>query len=136
MPNGNNDILPVTEGQIVLYRPNEDIQLEVKLDTEHETVWLNRQQMSQLFGRDVKTIGKHIANALREELNPTIARNATVPADDAKIVATQYPIIPTVAKFATLQREGTRNVARMVEYYSLDVILTGFTPDEVLSKLN
>ena len=35
---------------------------------EQETVWLNRNQMAELFGRDIKTIGKHINNALNEEL--------------------------------------------------------------------
>ena len=33
-----------------------------------ETVWLNGQQISELFGRDIKTVGKHINNALKEEL--------------------------------------------------------------------
>lgn len=42
------------------------IQLNVKL--ENDTVWLNRQQMAELFGRDYKTISKHINNALHEEL--------------------------------------------------------------------
>ena len=49
--------------EIVLYQPNEQMSLEVKL--ENETVWLNRQQLSILFDRDVKTIGKHINNALK-----------------------------------------------------------------------
>ena len=54
-------------------------QLDVKL--EGETVWLNRQQFAELFGRDVKTIGKHINKALKEELNDgisTVAQIATV----------------------------------------------------------
>ena len=55
------------QNQIILYSPNESISLEVRL--ENETVWLNRQQIAQLFGRDIKTIGKHINNALREELS-------------------------------------------------------------------
>ena len=63
-----------------------------------ETVWLNRQQLAKLFDRDIKTIGKHINNALNEELKN----------------------IQTVAKFATVQKEGTRNV----EYYNLDMILS------------
>ena len=46
------------ENEIVLYQPNDAIRLEVRL--EKETVWLNRNQMAVLFGRDVKTIGKHI----------------------------------------------------------------------------
>ena len=44
------------------------IELPVRLDPEREGVWLSRAQLSALFGRDVKTIGKHVANALREEL--------------------------------------------------------------------
>ncbi len=54
------------------------VKLEVNL--KDETVWLNRQQLSELFDRDVKTIGKHINNALKEELKdiPTVAKFATV----------------------------------------------------------
>jgi hypothetical protein len=69
---------------------------------EGETVWLNRHQLADLFGRDVKTIGKHINNALREELRS----------------------IPTVANFAIVQKEGTRMVERIVEYYNLDMIIS------------
>ena len=53
-------------GEVILYQPDNEIKLEVRL--EDETVWLNRQQLSALFNRDVKTIGKHINNALKEEL--------------------------------------------------------------------
>ena len=68
MANENNNIQATTDdSQIVLYQPNEDIRLEVKLG--QDTVWLNRQQMAQLFGRDIKTIGKHINNALRVKSN-------------------------------------------------------------------
>ena len=48
------------KNEIVVYQPNETIRLEERL--ENETVWLNRHQMARLFGRDVKTIGKHITN--------------------------------------------------------------------------
>ena len=96
--------------EIVLYQPNDQLSLEVKV--ENDTVWLNRNQMAMLFDRDVKTIGKHINNALHEELAPTVAKNAT-PYDN-----------PTVAKFAIVQQEGDRSVVRQVEYYSLDVILS------------
>lgn len=88
------------EGEIVLYQPNEVVKLEVRL--EDETVWLNRLQMAELFDRDVKTIGKHINNALKEELAS----------------------VTTVAKFATVQKEGDRTVIRQVEYYNLDMILS------------
>lgn len=66
----------------------DNITLEVRLI--HDTVWLTRQQMSTLFGRDVKTIGKHINNALREELSVSvIAKNATT-ASDGKIYNTEH----------------------------------------------
>ncbi|WP_195647298.1 virulence RhuM family protein [Bacteroides ovatus] len=88
------------QGEIILYQPDEMVKLEVRL--ENETVWLNRQQLAELFGRDIKTIGKHINNALNEELSD----------------------IPTVAKFATVGIEGGRTVTRQVEYYNLDMILS------------
>ena len=52
--------------EIILYQPDDTLTLDVRV--EDESVWLNRNQIAELFGRDVKTIGKHIANALREEL--------------------------------------------------------------------
>lgn len=91
----------MNKGEIVIYQTQDgSTSLEVRL--ENDTVWLNRQQLSVLFDRDVKTIGKHINNALKEELTE----------------------IPTVAKFATVQNEGGREVKRFVEYYNLDVIIS------------
>ncbi len=68
-------------GEVVLYNPDDTIRLEVRMND--ETVWLNRNQIAQLFGRDVKTIGKHINNALREELNglSVVANFATTASD-------------------------------------------------------
>ena len=84
-------------GEIVVYQPDEITRLEVRL--KDETVWLNRQQIAQLFGRDVKTIGKHINNALNEELSG----------------------IAVVAKFATTATDGKTYI---VEYYNLEMILS------------
>lgn len=96
-----------SENQIVVYQPNEVVRIEVRL--ENETVWLNRLQMAALFGRDVKTIGKHIANALREELAPAVVKYET---NEGGAV---------VAKFATTAADGK---TYQVEYYNLDVILS------------
>ena len=85
--------------EIILFE-NQGVKLEVNL--KDETVWLNRQQLAELFDRDIKTIGKHINNALNEELKN----------------------IPTVAKFATVKKEGSREVTRNIEYYNLDVIIS------------
>ena len=88
----NNEIIKFVNG---------DLQLDVTVSQDNETVWLNRNQLAQLFDRDVKTIGKHINNALKEEL------------DDS-----------TVAKFATVQTEGNRKIQRSIEYYNLDMIIS------------
>ena len=87
------------KNEIILFE-NQGVKLEVNL--KDDTVWLNRQQLAELFGRDVKTIGKHINNALKEELKG----------------------VPTVANFATVQKEGEREVTRNVEYYNIDMILS------------
>ena len=53
-------------GEIILYTTSDGaIVLDVRL--EQNTIWINRQQMAELFDRDIKTIGKHINNALKEE---------------------------------------------------------------------
>ena len=90
-----------TKAEIVLFE-TEDKSVSLPVEVKNETVWLNRHQMAELFDRDVKTIGKHINNALKEELEAEA----------------------TVAKFATVQIEGDREVTRMVDYYNLDVIIS------------
>lgn len=54
--------------EIVLFE-TDDKEVRLSVPIEDDTVWLNRGQMSELFDRDVKTIGKHINNALKEELD-------------------------------------------------------------------
>ena len=84
--------------QIALYESaDHTVHLDVKVD--EDTVWLNRQQLALLFGRDIKTIGKHVGNALREELNG----------------------FSVVAKFATTASDGK---TYQVEHYNLDMILS------------
>ncbi|MBU0631108.1 virulence RhuM family protein [bacterium] len=85
---------------IVTYNDGE---LELDVSIEQESVWLNRGQISELFGRDVKTIGKHIGNVFNDG---------------------ELEKIATVANFATVQNEGGREVKRDVEYYNLDVIIS------------
>lgn len=86
------------KGALIIYQ-TEDNQTQIDVVLSDETVWLNRNQMSLLFDRDVKTIGKHISNALQEEL-----RGFSV-----------------VAKFATTASDGK---TYQVEYYNLDLILS------------
>jgi hypothetical protein len=103
------------KNEIILYRPNELAEhIEVRFD--EETVWLNRQQIAMLFGRDVKTIGKHINNVF---LDGELAKEVVV----ANFAITTQPGA-TVAKFATIQNEGDRMVESQIEYYNLDVIIS------------
>ena len=87
----------IKKNEIILFE-NQGVKLEVNV--KDETVWLNREQIAKLFGRDIKTIGKHINNALKEELS-----------DDNSVVA----------KFATTATDGK---TYQVEYYNLDMILS------------
>lgn len=87
----------------ILFFETEDKQVKLPVNVENGSVWLNQNQIAKLFDRDIKTIGKHISNALKEELDN---------------------IESTVAKFATVQMEGNREVERNVEYYNLDVIIS------------
>jgi len=87
----------ISTGEIVLYQPDNSVRLDVRVDD--ETVWLNRQQLAILFDRDVKTIGKHVNNALKEELQD----------------------FSVVSKFATTATDGK---TYQMEYYNLDMILS------------
>ncbi len=91
-----------TEKSIVLFESADgSVELPVMLDPAREDVWLSRAQLATLFGRDVKTIGKHVANALREELAGSENR--------------------VVAKFATTARDGK---TYQTEHYNLDMVLS------------
>ena len=90
-------IKEIEKGEIIVYQPDEITRLEVRV--RDDTVWLNRQQLATLFGRDVKTIGKHINNALNEELAG----------------------MAVVANFATTATDGKTYI---VEFYNLEMILS------------
>lgn len=92
----------MNKNEIILFETS-DHTVKLNVNTDGDTVWLNRTQLAELFDRDIKTIGKHIKNALTEELS-----------DD----------MSTVAKFATVQKEGEREVTRDIEFYNLDVIIS------------
>jgi len=84
-------------GRIVLYKNR----LEVRL--EQDSVWLNLNQLAELFGRDKSVISRHLRNIFQTN---ELSRQATV------------------AIFATVQSEGGRAVERQIEYFNLDVIIS------------
>lgn len=71
------------KGDIVIYQ-TQDGETSIEVKSENETFWINRQQMAELFDRDIKIIGKHIHKALKEELKD----------------------ISVIAKFATIAKDG------------------------------
>lgn len=88
--------------EIIIYQTEDGLtKIDVKL--EEETVWLSLEQMADLFQRDKSTISRHIKNIFEER---ELVRESTV------------------AKFATVQNEGNRQVERAIDYYNLDVIIS------------
>ena len=85
------------KNEIVLFQ-DDNLKLKVNVSPEQDTVWLSRSQMAELFDRDIKTIGKHINNVLKEELDSSV-----------------------VAKFATTADDGK---TYQVEHYNLDMIIS------------
>ena len=92
------------DNELILFE-TEDRSVTLSVPVNQEMVWLSRNQMAELFDRDTKTIGKHINNALREEL-------------DNQVV---------VAKFATTTKHGAiegKTQTHMTDFYNLDVIIS------------
>ena len=90
------------KGEIIIYQSDGGkTKLDIKLV--EETLWLTINQMADLFQRDKSVISRHISNIYQEgELEQSA----------------------TVAKYATVQIEGKRNVTRDLDYYNLDVIIS------------
>ena len=92
----------MNKGEIIIYK-TKDGETSIDVRMEEESVWLTLNQMCNLFDRDKSVVSRHIRNIYNEgelELNSTVAKNATV------------------------QKEGNREVLREIEYYNLDVIIS------------
>ena len=87
--------------EIVVYQPDEIVNLEVRV--ENESVWLTLNQIALLFDRDKSVISRHIANIFKEK---------------------ELAKVSTVAKIATVQIEKGRSIVRQLDYYNLDVIIS------------
>ncbi|MDD4996811.1 MAG: virulence RhuM family protein [Syntrophales bacterium] len=93
---------PPHKGELILYQTEEGkTKIEVRLLD--ETVWLTQKLMAELFQKDVRTVNEHIAN-----------------------VYTEGELLPesTIRKFRIVQIEGARRVAREIDHYNLDVIIS------------
>ena len=72
------------ENELILFE-TADKEIKLTVPIKNNTVQLNRKQLAELFGRDVKTIGKHINNALKEELDNSVVANFATTASDGKV---------------------------------------------------
>lgn len=90
------------KSSLIIYTTDDGL-TNIDVTFDNETVWLSLDQMADLFDRNKSTISRHIKNIFDEqELNSKT----------------------TVAKFATVQTEGNREVERDIEYFNLDVIIS------------
>ncbi|MBK7940149.1 MAG: virulence RhuM family protein [Lewinellaceae bacterium] len=90
------------ESEIILFQ-SEDGQTKVEVRMDGETVWLTLNQLAELFQRDKSVISRHIKSIFEEG---------------------ELPLQGTVAKNATVQNEGAREVVREIDYYNLDLIIS------------
>ena len=90
------------ENKIEIYKSKDNqIELQVQMDT--DTVWLNQRQMAELFDKDSDTIGLHLKNIYNES-------------ELEEISTTEY--------FSVVQKEGKRLVKRNIKFYNLDAIIS------------
>ena len=90
------------ETDLVLFS-SQDGEISLPVAVDQDTVWLSLDQIAELFQRDKSTISRHIRNVFLEN---ELERDATV------------------ANFATVQQEGSRQVQRKIDYYNLDIIIS------------
>ncbi len=103
MTENRHELTPQPPGGQFLVYEAEDGQIKIEVRLEDETVWLTQRLMSELFQKDVRTISEHVTNVYEDgELTPEA----------------------TIRKFRIVQTEGKREVARMVEFYNLDMIIS------------
>jgi hypothetical protein len=103
MTNPENNITPFDSDVVVFTSIDREVEFQVVVDGEQDTVWATQQQMTELFGKARRTVGEHIRNLYAEgELEETATRR----------------------NFRQVQKEGSREVARAVTYYNLDVIIS------------
>lgn len=87
----------------LIFYQTEDGQTRIEVRLENESVWLSQKLMAELFQKDIRTINEHIQNIYtEEELKPE----------------------STIRKFRIVQMEGSREVARTIDFYNLDVIIS------------
>ena len=94
-----NKLIP--ENNPIVYNDGE---IELKVSVDDENVWLSQKQIAVLFDVKVPAISKHIKNIFTQN---------------------ELEEFSTVSKMEIVQKEGNREIVRVVDFYNLDIILMG-----------
>ena len=111
-----NQLIPIEDrGEIVLYQPDDNVRLEVRL--QDDTVWLTQQQMTELFKTTKQNVSLHINNIFREgELMPdSVVKESLTTAGDGKNYRTKY-ILAITSRRNWILRSTTNSMSLSVMY--------------------
>ena len=125
------------QGEIILYQPDGEIKLEVRL--ENETVWLSIEEMSQLFGRDISVIGKHIRNVFKEGelLKESVWAKFAYTASDGKTYQVDYYNLDVIISvgYRVKSHRGTQ-FRQWANKVLKDYLLRGYSVNQRLEQID
>ena len=122
------------KNDIIIFE-NQEVKLDVNI--KDDTVWLNRSQIAKLFDRDIKTIGKHINNALREELsNCSVVGNFATTATDGKTYNVEYYNIEVITSvgYRVKSKQGVQ-FRQWANKVLKDYLLRGYAVNQRIETL-
>jgi len=90
------------ENRLIVYQ-TDDGGIALQADAEQETVWATQKQLAEVFSVDVRTINEHIRNIFKTD---------------------ELEEVSTIRKFRIVQQEGKREVARNIDHYNLDMMIS------------
>ena len=125
------------QGEIILYQPDDEVRLEVRL--ENETVWLSIEEMAQLFGRDISVIGKHIRNVFKEGelLKESVWAKFAYTASDGKTYQVDYYNLDVIISvgYRVKSHRGTQ-FRQWANKVLKDYLLRGYSVNQRLEQID
>ena len=125
------------QGEIILYQPDNEVKLEVRL--ENETVWLSIEEMAQLFGRDISVIGKHIRNVFKEGelLKESVWAKFAYTASDGKTYQVDYYNLDVIISvgYRVKSHHGTQ-FRQWANKVLKDYLLRGYSVNQRLEQID
>ena len=124
------------KNEIIIYQSDE-LTERIEVRMEDESIWLNRNQIALLFGRDIKTIGKHIKNALNEELKDiSVVANFATTASDGKVYRMEHFNLEMVISIGYRVKSNRGTQFRIWANQVLkDYLIKGYTLNNRMNRL-